>query len=322
MKSKPLFVYLSILGAGCGGGGSNPDTGVSEAAASAVEAAGATEAAGTEDGGGAPSPYCTSKSALASVTDLSGTWVMRVVGSQHVTAIGTNLYPKSVFYIVTTISQSGTGITADGHYCDRTEIDAPGTLVPVIIPDKWAHTEKPIHRTGSFVPGSDGVSVLSFPDKTEVAGAVLASDTDPLPTDPLDPRVIDEDNDGYPGITVKLGGIAPGSLYSVQKQITSVVAVPVAPDRLEGALTFTSSQVVLDSNPTTLATLYAQSTTLPDLTACASTFAMVRVGGLPAVDGGAIDASAMDAGDIDGGGTGNSAVSCAWVRANEAVLFP
>lgn len=310
MRDKLFFVFLATLGAACGGGGSNPDAQIGEAAASAQEA-------------GMSSPYCTSKAALASVTDLSGTWVVRVVGSQHVMAIGTNLYPKSVFYILTTISQSGTMVVADGHYCDRTEIDAPGTLVPVIIPDKWAHTEKTIHRTGSFVPGSDGASVLNFPDLAEVAGAVLASpSTDPLPTDATDPRVIDEDNDGHPGITVNLGGIAPGSLYSVQKQITSVVAVAVASDRLEGALTFTSSQVVLDSNPTTLATLYAQSTTLPDLTACSSTFAMVKVGGLPAVDGGVLDASAMDAGDVDGGSADAGGLSCAWVRANEAVLFP
>ncbi len=310
MKSKLLFVYLSILGAGCGGGGSNPDAGGGEAAASAVEAAGAS------------SPYCTSKPALASVQDISGTWVVRVVGSQHVKAIGTDLYPKSVFTILTTISQTDTEIIADGRYCDRTEIDAPGALVPVIIPDKWAHTEKPIHRTGKFIPGSDGVSVLNFPDTTEVAGAVLASDTDPLPTEPTESTVIDEDNDGHPGITVNLGGIAPGSLYSVQKQITSVVAVPVASDRLEGALTFTSSQVVLDSNPSSLKDLYASSITSPDLTTCSSTFAMVKVGGLPAVDGGAVDASSIDAGDVDGGAADVGGLSCAWVRANEAVLFP
>lgn len=307
MRRNLLVLVVAVLGAGCGGGGSNPDAQqVGEAAASAQEAATA-------------SPYCTDKPALTSVTDLSGTWVARVVGTQHVQAIGTNLYPKSVFYILMTVSQAGTTVAADGRYCDRTEIDQPGTLVPVIIPDKWAHTEKPVYRTGTFAPGIDGVPVLSFPNVTEVAGAVLASpDTDPLPTDPTDPRVIDEDGDGHPGITVNLSGIAPGSLYSVQRQITSVVAVAVAPDRFEGALTFASSQVVLDSNPTTLAGLYAKSTTSPDLTPCSSSFAMVKVAGVADIDSGVADGGAVDGGDVDGGG----ALSCAWVRGNEALLFP
>jgi len=298
-----------VSGCGSSGGGANPDAQVVEAAVSQQEAA------------AAPSPYCTAKPALASVTDLSGTWVARVVGSLQVSALGTTLHPQNVFYILTTISQSGSSVIADGRYCDRTEIDDKGTLVPVIIPDKWAHTEKPVHRNGSYSPGNDGVPVLNFPELVEVAGAVLASpSTDPLPTDPADPRLLDEDGDGHPGITVNLSGIAPGSLYSVQRQTTSVVAVAVAPDRLEGALTFSSSQVVVDSNPSTLKDLYAHSVSAPDLTACASTFAMVKVGLSRSLDGGVVDGGTIGTGDVDGGQS--SAIGCDWVRANEAVLFP
>ena len=303
MRNCLGLAFVAVVFAGCGSssGGSNPDAQV------AAEAA-----VGTPEVGSAL-PYCTARPALSSVTDLSGTWVARVVGSLHVNALGKDLYPQNVFYILTTISQFGTDIVADGRYCDRTEIDAPDALVPVITPDKWAHTEKPINRPGSFVPGSDGVRILNFPTLVEIAGAVLASPaTEPLPTDPLDTRVIDEDGDGHPGITVNLSGIAPGSLYSVQKQTTSIVAIPVASDRLEGVLTFTSSQVVLDSNPSSLRDLYALSTNSPDPTPCVSTFAMVKVGGVPGFDG--------DAGEVDGGRSG--AISCAWVRANESVLFP
>jgi hypothetical protein len=309
MRRNLLFAFLATLGTGCGGGGSNPDAQTGEAAANAQEV-------------GTSSPYCTSKPAVASVTNLSGTWVMRLVGTLQVSALGTKLYPESVFYILTTISQSGTDIVADGRYCDRTEIDAPGALVPVIIPDKWAHTEKPIHRLGSFVPGNVGMAILNFPNLVEIAGAVLASpDTDPLPTDPLDSHVIDEDGDGHPGITVNLSGIAPGSLYSVQRQTTSVVAVAVASDRFEGVLTFGSSQVVLDSNPSSLKGLYAQSISSPDPTPCSSTFAMVKVSGASGLDCGLVDGGAVDAGDVDGGANG-ATLSCACIREHEAWLFP
>jgi hypothetical protein len=45
---------------------------------------------------------------------------------------------------------------------------------------------------------------------------------------------------------------------------------------------------------------------------------MVKVGGVSDVDSGVVDGGAVDAGGVDGGG----ALSCAWVRANEALLFP
>ena len=306
---------FAVFGAGCGGGGSNPDAQATEAAANTQETAGTS------------SPYCTSKPALASVTDLSGTWVARLTGAQIVNAaVVGELHTESVFFVLMTISQSGTLIVADGRYCDRTENDQSKPLVPVvIIPDAWAHTEKPVHRIGTFLPGSDGYSVLRFPSAPEVAGAVLASSSDALPIAVDDLRVIDEDNDGHPGITIRLsGGSISGSLYSVQQQITSVEAIAVAPDRLMGTLSFKSTQNVLASDPPSLATLYAQpgTSTIPDYVACNSSFVMVKVGDAAGVDGQAVDGGAIDASDMDGGAGQGGAIGCAWVRANETVLFP
>jgi hypothetical protein len=278
------------------------------------------------------SPYCTAKPALASVTDLSGTWVARVQGAQIVTAaIVGRLNTESVFYELLTISQSGTDLVLDGRYCDRVENDQSKPLVPVvIIPDAWAHTEKPVHRTGSFAPGAGGYPILSLQRATEIAGAVLADPiSDPLPTKADDLPVIDEDNDGHPGITVQLSGASiSGKLYSVQRQVTSVEAIVVDTDRLMGRLDFSSTQNVIGSDPTNLASLYAQpgTSTVPDST-CNSNFAMVRIGDAlggdgGAVEGGLLDAGILDAGNVDGGEGQGSSISCAWVRANEARLFP
>jgi hypothetical protein len=319
MRSHLIRVLVVIFFASCGGGGSNPDAQqVAEDAASAQEAATAL-------------PFCTDKPALASVTDLSGTWVARVQGAQIVNAaVVGELYTESVFFILMTISQTGTTVVLDGRYCDRVEHDQSKPLVPVVlIPDAWAHTEKPVHRIGSFAPGAGGYSILSLPSATEVAGAVLASPSDPLPTaadylrDPHDPRIVDEDNDGHPGITIQLTGTSiSGQLYSVQRQITSVEAIAVAADRLMGTLDFNSTQNVLDSAPPRLATLYAQpgTSTVPDTT-CNSYFAMVRVGDALGVDGGAVDAGFADAGDMDGGAGQGGVISCAWVRENETSMF-
>lgn len=297
-----------VAGCGSSGGGSNPD-------AAPLDLGGAQEA------GGPPTPYCTSKPALAGMPDLSGTWVMRLTGSQAVSApIVGIVHTKTEFYILATLAQNGTDWVANGRYCDRVEKDPSTNIVRVIIPAPWAHTEKPVTRSGGKLAlASDGPWVLTFPPLVETAGAVLASDSDPLPTAADDLRVIDEDGDGHPGITVSLSGQSlSGDLYSVQKQMTSITAIAVAQDRVEGALAYSSLQNVLSSNPPGLATYYPQNQPpASDPVLCNSGFAMVRIAGAGSVDGGAIDAATLDAGGSPDGGS----ISCEWVRANEAVLF-
>jgi len=286
--------------AGCGGGGGGHDGGAPTVEAGSM----------AEESGQSASPYCTDKPAVTSVTDLSGTWVARVTGSQIVNAplVG-KIHNENVFYLLVTFSQTGAAVSANGHYCDRAQLGDPGALMSVVVPDAWAHFEKVVNRMGTFSPGADGTMVLSLPPVTEFAGAVLATASEALPVKPDDPRVIDEDNDGNPGITIRVSGLSlSGSLYAVQRQTTTIQAIVVARDRLEGALTFTSEQVVLGSDSPTIAGLYSQSTTTPDFITCNSGFAMVRVG----------DAAGVDGGAMDGGG----AINCAWVRANETALFP
>jgi hypothetical protein len=304
---RPLFIPVTsafvAAVVGCGGGGSSPD------------AAGADTA--VPEAATPPPPYCTSQPPVSTVTDLTGTWVVRMVGGQIVSA--PTLVPfhiQSVFYLLYDIRQDGSSVSINGRYCDRTEVDPPGALVPVIIPAAWAHTEKAVQRSGSFAAVADAFPVLTLGPSIEIAGAKLASLSDPLPTEPTDPRVFDEDGDGNPGLTVILNGTAfSGSVFSVQRQTTVVKAIVVAPDRIEGELNFVSEQKVLASVPASIADLYKLAQTVSDPTACSSTFAMVKVAEAQPLDGGAVDA-----GQADGGGL--APVTCAWVRARELTLFP
>jgi len=227
------------------------------------------------------------------------------------------LRPQTLFYMLVNITQSGTNLVADGRYCDRAEIDQPSSPTKVVMPDAWAHTEKLFARPGTLVAGGDGIPVLTFPTLVEVAGAILPNPaTDPLPTDPTDPAVFDEDHDGNPGITLRITGLANGVMYVDQRQTTAISAIPVAPDRFLGKMDFTSQQNVLDSDPTSLKGLYEQGKASPDATLCSSTFTMVKVAS--AGNASAVDASAIDAGGLDGG----TGVTCEWLRTQEAVLFP
>lgn len=301
--SRPIVVTAALVALGCGGGGSSPDAAVLDGPG--------------QETAGPPAPYCTTRPPVSTVTDLTGTWVARLVGGQVVSA--PTLVPfhiQSVFYLLYDVRQDGSLVSIAGRYCDRTEVDPPGAMVPVIIPAAWAHTEKPVQRSGSFAVGAGGFPVLTLLPSIEIAGAKLASPSDPLPTGPTDPRVFDEDGDGNPGITVVLNGTAfSGSVFSAQRQTTSATAIVVAADRIEGKLDFASEQKVLASVPSSIADLYKLAETTSDQIACSSTFAMVKVAEAPPLDGGSVDAGAADGGQL-------SPITCDWVRAREAILFP
>lgn len=261
-------------------------------------------------------PYCSNNPALA-VTDVSGVWAIRALATQIVTApvVGA-LHPRSIFYMLVNLTQSGTDVVADGRYCDRGEIDQPGSLATVVLPDAWAHTEKAFRRPGTLTPGPTGQGALFFPTLVELAGAVPGPDTDALPVDANDVRVVDEDHDGHPGITINLVGVVSGSLYVAQRQTTALTAVQVAADRFEGGLDFNSEQRLLGGSSSALTSLYSQAVSSPDPTPCASTFAMVKVANAPISAG-------LDGAVADGGGSGSDgSPSCEWLRSQEATLFP
>jgi hypothetical protein len=299
-----LACGLALSVSACGGGSSTPD------ASSPPDAAAGLEAASAPDGAAA-TPFCTSKEAITSLTDLSGTWVARVVGAQIVNALGADMPSQTILHLLVTITQQGANLVANGRYCNREQV-SQGGLIKVVIPDLWAHTETPVHRTGTFAVGAEGFPVLTWDELSEAFGAVLVPPTDiTLPTLPTDTRVIDQDGDGNPGITIAVMGTGiAGNLYVDQLQTTSVRAIAVGPNRFEGTLTFLSQQNVLDTSSASLTILYQSSggTSRTDPVVCNSSFTMVKVADAQAADGGA---------SIDGG----TAVSCEWVRDKEATLF-
>lgn len=115
---------------------------------------------------------------------------------------------------------------------------------------------------------------------------------DPLPTDPNDPRIWDQDTDGAPGVTVKVMGFAAGDLYIIQKQVSSLRGVLNEDGNLEGNVVDDSEQVTIGStNPL----LNQQIPSRPNPDRSLSTVRSVKM---------------------------NDPVDCDWLLANQADLFP
>ena len=73
---------------------------------------------------------------------------------------------------------------------------------------------------------------------------------DVLPTDPDDPRIVDADGDGNPGITstVRITEDLQGEIYLARREIFAYDVSLVRPDRLEGTITDSSEQLVLGAS--------------------------------------------------------------------------
>jgi hypothetical protein len=75
---------------------------------------------------------------------------------------------------------------------------------------------------------------------------------DVLPTDPNDPRIVDSDGDGNPGVTahIKLNEEIEGDLFLARREIFAYDVTQESPDRLVGTITDSSEQLVIDAtNP-------------------------------------------------------------------------
>ncbi len=90
---------------------------------------------------------------------------------------------------------------------------------------------------------------LQMPKHTQIIGADLRQPGDEnLPDDPDDPRVRDQDNDGHPGMTVRIRGIASGELYLVQRGRNAWRARFQSADHIRGCIDWSQTQSVLDSS--------------------------------------------------------------------------
>jgi len=71
--------------------------------------------------------------------------------------------------------------------------------------------------------------------------------TDVLPTDPDDPRIIDSDGDGFPGVTahIKISEDLEGDLYLARREIFAYDVTEQTPDRFEGSITDRSEQLII-----------------------------------------------------------------------------
>jgi hypothetical protein len=189
---------------------------------------------------------------------LGGVWAMRleVVSLVEIPFVGQSrdariAYGRTVFGV----RPNGGARFARTETC-AVVVESSQMAVETVIPEAFARGLGAPERPFTYDTTSGRFTAERF---VEVRGARLDDlEGDALPTAPDDPRVFDQDDDGQPGMTVRISGLIDGEVYVVQRGIDALEGERTAgtntePTRLEGRVVWSSEQAVLGADTEVLA---------------------------------------------------------------------
>lgn len=182
--------------------------------------------------------------------DLSGTWAEVETYSGFLSSPLFERIPGVLTAILRVeIVQVGCTLVLTNHYCTlRIESGVP--IGEIEVPAAFLASLHGEERKATLVGTGEGVRFVQ-PWHTQVNGARLVHpETEPLPTRPGDPRVVDEDGDGHPGVTLlaRLPGVIEVELYLVLRLRYRLAGTVVSPDRIEGLMEWSGELVLLGAS--------------------------------------------------------------------------
>jgi hypothetical protein len=214
---------------------------------------------------------------LGAIPDLEGTWAMVQLYPQiAILPFAGEVNRTSTVVQWVDVVQEDTTLIMQDRYC-FTVIDDETTLVSTVIPQTFMAALQPSPRTATLSERDGEIQFVQEP-YTEVRGAHLGNVNDALPTEPNDPRVVDQDADGHPGMTVSVNilGIIGGETYVVQRVRYALQGTLVTLNRIEGTIAWSDEQSVLEA---TNALLKANTIGYPDPDPSRHIFIMLRLEG-------------------------------------------
>jgi hypothetical protein len=176
--------------------------------------------------------------------DLSGRWALfqQTVTSSKVPVIG-KVYSKTRAVVLFDLTHAEERLSGRGSVC-AIEINSGSRMVKTILPPAFRRGLPPSEMDARLTLSSGRLWFFQ-PRTQSVLGAQLALPDDPLPTSPSDPRVVDQDEDGKPGVTVQIKGIVEGDIYVIQRSWSELTGSQTTPGRFDGDITFGQEQVIL-----------------------------------------------------------------------------
>lgn len=183
--------------------------------------------------------------------DLSGSWALFQVISDYweVPLLGERL--RRIYQVAKIqIDQTGADLVLRSTRICLMSFDMGTSIVRISIVPEFLEAVRIGPVPGRLVREGEGV-FLEIPEFIVVNGALLADPaSEPLPTSPEDPRVVDPDGDGKPGFTVRVRvlGLIPGETYVVQRLRQGYKGALVGSELVRGTIAWEDEQVTLGAS--------------------------------------------------------------------------
>jgi hypothetical protein len=144
----------------------------------------------------------------------------------------------------------GTMLSGTSTLCSL-DLDSSSNLVKMHLPPAFRRALPPV-RTNARIAKKGDKTTFTQAAQTLVVGAQLARpESERLPSRKDDARISDPDNDGKPGVTVKVSGIVNGEIYLVQRSTSRLTGYKTS-GGFEGRISFTNEQSILGASRSVL----------------------------------------------------------------------
>jgi hypothetical protein len=141
------------------------------------------------------------------------------------------------------LRHEGTNLRGEGPVCS-VSIRGSSNFVRTEIPDAFVRSLAKAQVAGTLTRTPNGLN-FSQGNQALVVGAKLKNpSSEPLPRDANDSRVYDQDQDGNPGVTVKVSGLVSGKVFLSQRSTSSLTGHQTATG-FAGSVKFRVEQQIL-----------------------------------------------------------------------------
>lgn len=153
--------------------------------------------------------------------NLSGTWALKTVMARvlEVPVIG-EVESENIAFAALSVRQSGTEMLIKQKLC-RLDIETNSSSLSMKVPRAFTKAFRWDRYAAKLVYEDGGWRFIRSP-LTRVYGARLAKpSSEKLPTLATDERILDQDSDGKPAVTLQIQGIVNGRIYFVSRDTVS-----------------------------------------------------------------------------------------------------
>jgi len=178
--------------------------------------------------------------------NVAGTWAQLQVQTSIATIpVAGDVVSKTVAILRVEIVQNSKRLKIHSTPC-HVEVDSEIDMVRTVVPAAMIDAIGTQEFRARLTHGDKGWTFYQ-PPVMQTLGVVLSDAwREKMPTDADDPRVIDADADGKPGVTVRIEGVIDGAIYVAQRSWSRLEGI-VTNGRIKGSLTWQTEQSVLDA---------------------------------------------------------------------------